>query len=503
MNTSVRLIYLDPGFKYPSSWLVYLHVMKWNHFRSFKEIRALLEVGKSDSRAMNRWWDGGEIPHWKVEDACGLKRNHLKYSFLEGWFPSPKPWECVSLEMRPRMRIRHCPQCIKFGYHSAVFFFEHITHCPWHREKLEYCKHCSDVLENDWRPRKGMATVSEQCEHLGVILDALPSAAIPEGFVSDEVAWCNEHRDWIQCAVGLIGHAAYEVLVQVPHDIFDRRVVVKFLADHLWPPDFAYKLDAKISMLKLPVSKLSWEIPYHHELHGGKMHSQKNAIRASQPQASPAEAATMAKSVRRYIFRRYLRLHRKCLARLSKVGLDQWHTFNLEGICPCVMAYLIAFSRYWGCSPFDFLHSKLSCAQSHAARFIKVGDTLKCENYLLMHNLLGDFYRHWSILRNYSQNDFETFLLSYRYDGDHFGVVPPMTYETALMYRQYFYWDVYLFMEDPACAHMASIPDCVKRRSVPLTVQLDEFLDSTLANNQNTLCAFHNPSNTNGRRCHI
>jgi hypothetical protein len=497
-----RLIFPKLPFNYPSSWLVFLHVMKWNRIGSFREIRKILEVDGSVRPALNRWWDGGQVPHWKVEDACGLKRNELKYSFLDGWFPIPKLWECATLLMRGRARIRHCPQCIKFGYHSAVFYFEHITHCPWHREALQYCENCTDVLLKTWYEKKALETVSEQCEHLGIVLDALPPAEVPETFLIEERDWCNKHRDWVQCAIRLIGHAVYEVLAAQPFSMQDKQLVLKFLADRLWPPDFSYKLDTQVSILKLPVSKRAWELPYRNLLYSpGLRVRQRRALRAAQPQANSYDDASITKSIRRYLFRRYLRPHRKCLARLAAAEIGRWHTFNLATVCPCVMAYLIVFAKYWGIPPSEFLHSKMSHMKSHAERFIRRDATLRCESDMSMYNLLGDFYKMWSVLRNFREIDCHTLLLSYRYESGHFSFVTPRIYESALHYRQYVYWDAYLFMEDQACTLTASISDCIRRRRQPLTVELDAFQDSALANNQNILCALHNPESNSGRCC--
>jgi hypothetical protein len=501
---SFRLIFPKLPFNYPSSWLVFLHIMKWNRIRSFREIRRILEVDRTVPPALNRWWDGGQVPHWKVEDVCGLKRNELKYSFLDGWFPTPKIWECATLEIRGRARIRHCPQCIKFGYHSAVFYFEHITHCPWHREALQYCVHCTDVLLTTWHQKKALETISEQCEHLGIVLDALAPADVPDNFSVEERVWCNEHRDWVQCAIQLIGHAVHEVLAAQPFHLQDKQVVLKFLADRLWPPDFSYKVDAQVSILKLPNSKLAWELPHHDLLYSPGLRTRlRRALRAAQPQANSYDDASIAKSIRRYIFRRYLRLHRKCLARLAAAEMGSWHTLNLATVCPCVMAYLIVFAQHWGISPSEFLHLKMSHVRSHADRFIRRDATLRCEIELSMYYLLGSFYKTWSVLRNFREIDCQTLALTYRYEIGHFSFVAPRIYKSASPHPHYIYWDAYLFIEDPTCALAASILDCVRRRRQPLTVELDAFQDSVFTNNENILCALHNPESNSGRCCHL
>ncbi|MFP3677272.1 hypothetical protein SB725_09115 [Pseudomonas sp. SIMBA_041] len=498
----VHLIFLRPPFKYTSSWLIFLHVMKWNHIRAFHEIRELLEVDGCEPEEFGRWWDGVQVPHSGLEDACGLMRNELKYSFLDGWFPLPEDSECETLAMRPRPRIRHCPKCIKLGYHSVIFYFEHITHCPWHNEALEYCQQCSDVLSKKWRGKKGIAAAAEKCEHLGVILDVL-SAEVPlEDFHVEVVVWCNELKDWSERGSRLIGQDMYEVVVAEPSKLQDKEVVFKFLADRASPGQFSTNVDAPVSMLKIPLSKLAWEKPFYHILSSpsGECITWYESLRGAQPRADIEASVSTIKSIRRYIFRRYIRYHRKCLARLVRTASENWYAFNLNTVCPCVMAYLIVISRRWDVSPWDLLHIKTSHLDSYATCCAWRGETLQCECELGMYKLIGNFYKMWSILRHFREINCRTLVLSYRHDGSLLGFVAPMIYETARRYRDYIYWDAILFMEDPEIVLARSIPDCAIRRRYPLNVWLGRYPYWVLSNNKNILCALHNLGANNNRR---
>lgn len=501
-SNSVHLIFLRPPFKYTSSWLIFLHVMKWNHTRDFHEIRELLEVGGSEPEEFDRWWDGAQVPHSRVEDACGLIRNELKYSFFDGWFPLPGHLESETLEMRPRPRIRHCPQCIKMGYHSVIFYFEHITHCPWHHEVLEACQQCSDVLLKKWPGKEGVAAASGRCKHLGIILDVLSSDEAPKDFQIEVIAWCDGLKDWIKRVSRLVGQDIYEVVAAEPSNLQDKEVVFKFLADRASPGYFASKVEVPASMLKIPLSKLAWEIRFNHILTSSSEECIRcyDFIRETQPYADIEDSVSTIKSIRRYIYRRYIRLHRKCLARLVRTASGTWYAFNLDTICPCVMAYLIVFSRRWGVSPWDMLHIKISHLHSYGISSARRGETLQCESELGMYRLIGNFYKMWSILRHFREIDCRTLVLNYRHDGSLLSFVAPMIYETARRYRDYIYWDAILFMEDPEFALAASIPDCVSRRRYPLRVTLDRWYYSALKNNQNILCALHNVGSNSNRR---
>ncbi|PEI10157.1 hypothetical protein CRM86_20585 [Pseudomonas putida] len=119
-----------------------------------------------------------------------------------------------------------------------------------------------------------------------------------------------------------------------------------------------------------------------------------------------------------------------------------------------------------------------------------------------MYELLGNFYRMWSELRHWHDSDFRTFAITYRYERGAPGFSKAV-YESGMMGRGYFYWDIYLFMEDQNETLAASLPDCKLRRAEPLTVQLAEYEASVLATNQNVLIALHNVHSGNDRRCHL
>jgi hypothetical protein len=358
------------------------------------------------------------------------------------------------------------------------------------------------VLLKKWPGKEGVAAASGRCKHLGIILDVLSSDEAPKDFQIEVIAWCDGLKDWIKRVSRLVGQDIYEVVAAEPSNLQDKEVVFKFLADRASPGYFASKVEVPASMLKIPLSKLAWEIRFNHILTSSSEECIRcyDFIRETQPYADIEDSVSTIKSIRRYIYRRYIRLHRKCLARLVRTASGTWYAFNLDTICPCVMAYLIVFSRRWGVSPWDMLHIKISHLHSYGISSARRGETLQCESELGMYRLIGNFYKMWSILRHFREIDCRTLVLNYRHDGSLLSFVAPMIYETARRYRDYIYWDAILFMEDPEFALAASIPDCVSRRRYPLRVTLDRWYYSALKNNQNILCALHNVGSNSNRR---
>ncbi|MFJ4430414.1 hypothetical protein ACIPZG_05500 [Pseudomonas sp. NPDC089395] len=466
--------------------------MKWNHIFAFEDVRDLIGLPGGLVTDTNRWWDGEHVPHWAVEKACGLGSDELKYSYIDGWFPLPRTWERETLEMRPRPRIRHCPECIKYGYHSVVFYFEHISHCPWHHLPLQYCQNCSDFLHRRWPVKKGFAGAAEACEHMKIVLDIVSPERLQKNHMVEMEEWCEGFRGWVKHAVKLIGQGAYEIVVAIPSQLQDEEAVFNYLAGGCLLGGSSPRIDPPFTILIIPRSKLVWEKRFHDFLRFPGIRTMiRDAIRAMQPHADILDVIATAKSIRRYIFRRYIKYHKKCFARLARATTSAWYTLDLEGACPCVMAYLITFSRQWGVSPWDLLHEKNSHSRSFNERFYGRGETLVCEAQVGMYKLIGDFYRIWSVLRHFKEINCRTLVLNYRNDGDHPSYIAPKIYESTRRHRDYIYWDALMFMENPDVALAESIPDCVSRRRQPLQVRLQRWDYSVLSKNKNILCALH------------
>lgn len=497
---SVRLTYLRPPFKYQSSWLVFLHVIKWNHLKSFSEIRDIIGLPRGQVSVRDRWWDGEHVPHWRVERACGLPLSELKYSYIDGWFPLPTDWRRQTLEMRPCPKIRHCPECIKYGYHSVVFYFECVSHCPWHHLPLEYCRNCSDALQRKGHRKHGIAAISEACRHMRLILGIEAPEEAPKDYIVQAEVWCDGLNDWIKNAQKLIGEGVYEVVVGLPSERQNADIVFKYLAWHAsrTGPTTNY---LPITILRIPRSKLAEESYYHEIL---KYYMARftiaNETEATRPRADLDDVIAMAKSIRRYIFKRYLRLHRKCLARIARLNEESWYALNLEFVCPCVMAYLITLSRQWGVSPWDLLHMQSSHVGTFLNRIYLSRKTLACEVEVAMYKSIGDFYRIWSVLRHYTKLNCRMLVLNYRHDGDHTSYVAPMIFETARVYRDYIHRDALIFMENPEVALAASVANCSCRRRNPLLVNVDPFDNYLLKSNQNIFCVFFNVSSNGDLR---
>lgn len=491
----VNLIRAGEPIPYASSWLIFLHILKWNAIPDFQRLLELIDPNDVVpwDRAGNIWWCGKQIPHWRLESALRLKLGSLKYSFVDGWFPPPKSSECVPDHYRPRIEIRHCSECIKHGYHSVVFYFSHITHCPWHDIELMVCQNCTNVLTRKFGVTKGVYKAADECEHLSVVLDVIAPVVASTEFRDAVKAWCDHYKVWVAGSIELIGHNAYTILVE-KRNLHDRQIFqpsIEFLNEQLSTSGSSC-LNNKVRLvaLKLPASKMAWEIPYF-----GKLGStQRRPIRRTQPQISFAESLALFKSVRRYIFKTYLRRHRKCLARLCSLPRDGWCKLNSKGVCPCVLAYLIVFSSLAEATPHEFLNSGVDFRSfiPHRKKWTSRPVLLRCEVEFHAVIILEKFYEVWNLLRRLDQVDCKFIVFSNRYELELSPIRMPGFIGYIHLPGYGCYWDSYIFMDDPTDVLRASVADCKARRSITLCLDVDEATVSGFSNNENIQCVVHN-----------
>lgn len=79
---------------------------------------------------------------------------------LESWWPfgSQPVWESMTHKMR------QCPACALYGYHTALFQLPGLASCPWHRVKLlDGCHRCGKPLLDGFN--RGLRLLQCTCGH--------------------------------------------------------------------------------------------------------------------------------------------------------------------------------------------------------------------------------------------------------------------------------------------------------------------------------------------------
>lgn len=472
MISNQTLIHPGLRFPYESSWLLYLKVLQWNSFPDFRRLLHAFNVETSKYKSNNVWWNSAGFPLHRLEGSLGLTFDTLKLSFVDGWFPLPKYGEFPRIESRPRPAIRHCPECIRYGYHSVLFYFDRFSQCPWHDRTLEVCKECTAALDRNCSTTNRIYDLSGNCEHLDLILAVSSTSEPPLEFFDLTRALGDTFRDWVENSIDLIGHAAYKIIADESNKGMDKTIALDFLTKKFGSPSFNYEAKREAGLIINPCLTMA-----RVDVHGGAFN--KGDLAADTLKLSP-----VIKSVRRYIFKKYVRLHVKCLNRLKGLAENEWYDLDVTKICPCALAYVLVFAKFMRVTPYKLL------AMRSAPR--KEDGSYECHYEWGFMGMLLKFYEQWSILRLVEKNGWQRISCVDRFSSLVWNLLPGIYYSGR--FDQYAnFQSNYFFMEDPKVSAEQNRIHCLKRRNFPLNIGSYLFELPLLNCGVTVLCVLYNP----------
>lgn len=138
---------------------VVIRMARLNHMQS-GDIRTCLGLTiRRKSDILGRMLRSGD-QHRIVAQMQAFKGVFVEDWRLENWWPfgSDPVWETLLQKMR------QCPVCALYGYHSALFQLPGLASCPWHRVKLlDGCHRCGKPLLDGFN--QGLKLLQCTCGH--------------------------------------------------------------------------------------------------------------------------------------------------------------------------------------------------------------------------------------------------------------------------------------------------------------------------------------------------
>lgn len=303
---------------YESAWSVFARVMATNYL-TWKELRLLVASSTLAATSGSAFLSAHGIALDRYAAMLGECRDVLETGFLDTLgFPA---------SLLGTRGIRHCPACATAGYHCTLFSLGALTHCPWHRVRLtQSCVRCASAVRT-MDPRNLSETIT--CPACGT---RIVDSAYRIGGVSDQgirqaaqeccteiTSWWRAIRDKERVANELIGDAlGAEVAEKHGYQIALKWGAVYALS---MPPECWV-----ISTSATPATIVRWT--------GRRCETEND------PETEQMLIVRRYRSVRRQIFRKFVRPHRQCLSFLTSTKRINLIHLDREQACTVCLAFI-------------------------------------------------------------------------------------------------------------------------------------------------------------------
>ncbi len=307
------------------TWLPALHGPYESGWSVFEKIRTLNCVGNADLIALLSR-DGVTSRGIDIRD--GSDSRWIDFKRFSGLLGTPQDilktgfWDQHGMTRQARIfyAVKHCPQCwSEHRYQCLLFDLACITHCPWHQRELSQpCLSCA---------QKGQGYCREHPPtNFDDLLSRSPMSAGQRAIIT---GYCSEFFDWWRSL--RVGAPAVGSLISGLVALTGLRNPITNLN---WQAGFAQS--------KVQLSEFNWilrgltPVPcvYISVLDVGR-----SVATAKRTDTIRDEIGHCYRSIRRHLYRRYVRRHRRCFTVLSKMDRAEYFTLVGDEVCVTCLAY--------------------------------------------------------------------------------------------------------------------------------------------------------------------
>lgn len=314
---------------FESGWSIFVKVLAHNYM-VIGELVNLIRKADVPKNAIYPYNLGCSdwIDFEKFGELLEVNPARLKTGFLDqlGFYPH--------VDQYNRYKVRHCPICVELGYHCTLFDLAIVMECPWHRRQLQHaCSGCGTPLTVN-----GVSRFMEQgapvCPRCGLRMDLfldLPELnKLGAGMTATAAGYCVELVDWWKSVRERTQdfRNLTEELSILEGSVTDRNGVSEILLGYARVVA-AQSLYWKFSVDPWPSRYTEW------------ITTLQSGSGNNQTYYSTGSAGKMYRSIRRHIYRTYIRPHRRCLQALMSLSRDDVFVLRGDKMCIVVLAYVI------------------------------------------------------------------------------------------------------------------------------------------------------------------
>lgn len=306
---------------FESSWALFTKAGALNLIDPHRLIAAF------SGRAGARYWAAMDIDVVKLAGALLLSEAAVSRCFIDHVTGSAQPSSTAF--------IRHCPQCIAAGYHSVFFLLHIVQRCPWHDEPLTYCRSCSRACS------PGGMTIRAQNEEFNARIRCGHFAFCSSGSVTLSKIAADQWRAY--ASLGLALQKWFKAAQVLNNPLVD-------YATSLYTPAY---LSGSIPVrqeqlincgLQLALSAVG-PFPAAPAISSTplpplKVNTTPYMAHDAVLQPDEKDMFAMYRSVRHYLYKRYVRSHAACYRYLATLTTQGHHALDSQGACTASAAFL-------------------------------------------------------------------------------------------------------------------------------------------------------------------
>ncbi|QRR07708.1 hypothetical protein FPJ27_15765 [Burkholderia sp. MS455] len=222
--------------------------------------------------------------------------------------------------------IRRCEACARAGYHCTLFSIKALTHCPWHQTRLTRgCVTCAKTIRTAGRRTLRDAAICPACGSCVVDPAWRLSGVTDLKIIQESENCCGKIVEWWRSVCSrepdadeLFGDVLGSDGTKIQKDMNQLKWGAMFALAR--PPDFGMNHSGT------PATVLRWRASKDDHVNEGDTRGMLDVQRY--------------RSVRRHIFRRFVRPHRRCLSILTSGEQADLYYLDREHACTVCIAFI-------------------------------------------------------------------------------------------------------------------------------------------------------------------
>ncbi|WP_434570363.1 hypothetical protein J3P88_16590 [Pseudomonas sp. Z3-6] len=292
---------------YESAWGIHVRILLVNDINLVQYYRLVGSSAAGKSLRRVNWFSSKEFNLDLFSYALGISEKEARTAFVDLAFGSPMH-HAVN-------QVRHCSVCSEQLFHSTWFLFPWIEKCPIHSLTLQPCKTCSTALT----PTGVIRLQSKEyfCMHLNLYRgEKFPQPKLDEVSARLWDQWNQQITSWIDKVTQVSRLHLLEVARTSTAHWSSRplfiywRYLETLVGESPIDINFPKVVVARIRLFKML----------------DKADSSGNLV-------------ACAKALRRHIFSRYVKKHKRCHNQIKRFGVSSCSSILGERRCSCVLGY--------------------------------------------------------------------------------------------------------------------------------------------------------------------